>query len=470
MAGRIGILMVMMWICLLCLPTTAVATVGAGEFLTITGSGVEREISFSRAELEAMSDGISQHVYSVTNNFPNNKIMYRKGVSLAELLKQAGLKESAKQLQFIAADGYARNFTYQELLIDRRYCFETGGSALEVPVIIAFADSSKGFAAMSPVELVLTMGQRVPGEQTNPWFVKYLRTIVVGTSEPGQWPQVTFTQTAEADRMTVQLHHTNFDAVKIHYTLDGTEPTINSQVYNISASYYQPALNQPIVVPEKAEIKAIAIGAGKTNSAVMAATISRGAGGSFTDLDDYQWARPAIEELATKGIIRGMSSSRFVPGEPLTRAQFASLMVAALGEQPAERSGSAFSDVKPGDWFYSSVEKARELGLINGYPDGSFRPEQVLSRQEMIALVVQSMQKTVGPEATRQELPASFATASRISEWAWPLVVQAEILGLLEHGHVVMDTADGLLIDAQQPAARAEAAAIVWRMLGKKNA
>lgn len=465
MVKRLCALVIAVCALLMFMSTNAFALDGNNEPLTIKGDGVSREITFSRAELEAMNKGMTQIVYSVTNNFPNDKTMYRKGVALDYLLKQAGIKDSARQLKFISSDGYARTFTCQELLNDVRYYFAADGSRVKVPVMVALTDSAKGFDSMTDIEVVLTMGQRVKGEQNNPWFVKYLAVIEVSTAEPQQWAPVTFKNIATGpDNVKVELKHSNYDMVKIYYTTDGTEPTINSSVYNVSASYYQPNLNQPIAIKRNTEIRAIAIGAGKTNSAVAATTVAFD-GSLFSDLGDYPWARQAIEDLSGQGIISGMGDARFAPGESLTRAQFATMIILALGEKPLLGGNASFSDVKNIDWHYGYVEKAAKMGMIQGYPDGTFRPEQVLSRQEMITITVQAMGLKVDAGAVTDDLLAPFAAENRISDWARAYVAHAEDLGILEHGHMVTETGQGLAFDAQGQTSRAEAAMTVYLML-----
>lgn len=436
------------------------------ETLTIKGSGVEREMTFTRAELESMSDEISQHVYSITNNFPTDKVTYRKGVSLEYLLELSEIRSDAKLLRMTSSDGYSRTFTVQELLKDDRYYFAADGTKTRVPVIIAFSDSAEGFNKLSGIELALTMGQRAPGEQNNPWFVKYLRTIEVLTDQPEQWEPVTFVKTPGADGVSVELKHKTFDAVKIYYTTDGTNPDINSSVYNVSASYYQPELNKPLLITKDSEIRAIAIGPGKLNSETSVTVISF-KGPVFTDLGNYPWARIAIEELAEKGVINGMGNSRFAPEEPLTRAQFSTMIVLALGDRAANEGPAPFNDVKTGDWHFGYVKKAVELGLIHGYTDGSFRPDAKLSREEMLTIIVQAMGVKFGPDDSEKYLNY-FEKESRISDWARGYVGYAEHSGLLEHGHIVKETDKELSFDAQMQASRAEAALTVYRMLNNR--
>lgn len=436
-----------------------------GEALIIKGDGVSREMVFSRAELEGMSTGMVQVKYSATNNFPTDKLMYRKGIRLDYLLQKAGIKDDAQLLTCIASDGYARTFTVKELLEEERYCFAADGSKAKVPVMVALADSSKGFDSLDEIEMVLTMGQRVKEEQNNPWFVKYLQTIEVSTASPEQWPPVTFKNIAAGpDDVKIELKHSNFDMVKIYYTTDGSDPYINSDVYNVSASYYQPQLNQPVPVKGNTEIRAVAVGAGKIPSEIASTKITFDEAAVFSDMTGYDWALQAVEELNAQGIINGMGDSRFAPQESLTRAQFATMMILALGEEPYGGSRSTFSDVESKDWYYGYVEKAAEMGLIKGYPEGSFQPQKDLSREEMLTVIVQAL--GVKPESST-ELLAPFASESRISDWARSYVAQAEALGILEHGHMVTEKNNGLFLDARGSSTRAEAAVTVYLMRGK---
>ncbi|MDD3350822.1 MAG: S-layer homology domain-containing protein, partial [Eubacteriales bacterium] len=426
------------------------------EKLFLRGDGISKELQFTRSELAAMTEEVVQKEYSSTNNFPSTKTMYRKGILLESLLTLAGIKDSAEKLTFTSSDGYARTFTVKELLEDKRYVFAADGSRQEVPLMIAFSDSPKGFDSLSDMELTLTMGQRVCGEQTNPWFVKYLETIEVSTTKAEQWAAPTFTKSVGAEGVSVTPNHTNLDMLKIYYTTDGSQPTLDSQVYNVSATYYQPQINLPILVSKDTEIRAIAIGAGKEDSPVATTAVSFG-GSRFTDLSGYAWAKIAIEDLAEKKIINGMGGTRFAPEQTLTRAQFATMMVLAMGESKGLATGSTFSDVTSADWFAPYVNKAAEKGWIKGYKDGTFGPEKTLSREEMAVILVQVLQKDPAGSVTQEQLKP-FAAEKRISNWALPYVAWAESLGLIEHGHMAMETAEGLSYNSQQKALRAEAA------------
>jgi len=136
-----------------------------------------------------------------------------------------------------------------------------------------------------------------------------------------------------------------------------------------------------------------------------------------------------------------------------------------LGEKPQTGTDSRFADINGSEWYYGYVEKAAALGMIKGYPDGTFRPDNVLSRQEMLTILVQAMKANSGTETADANLPAPFTGETRISDWARTYVYQAESLGLLEHGYMVLETAQGLSFNAEMQANRAEAAFTVYRML-----
>ncbi|MCL1906270.1 MAG: hypothetical protein FWG06_04630, partial [Clostridiales bacterium] len=183
------------------------------ETLTIKGDGVERELTYSRAELEAITPVRERHTYSLANNFPTEKTEYAAGISLSYLLEQAGLKDTARLLTFTASDGYKREFTVEELLYAPRYYFPKEGEKQPVPALICLQSSANGFEGLNDTEFKLIMGQRAKGEQTNPWFVKNLSLIEVSCEKPEQWPQVTFDRVSGPDGVTLQLSHENINAV-----------------------------------------------------------------------------------------------------------------------------------------------------------------------------------------------------------------------------------------------------------------
>ncbi|MFD0714763.1 S-layer homology domain-containing protein [Paenibacillus sp. GCM10027626] len=106
---------------------------------------------------------------------------------------------------------------------------------------------------------------------------------------------------------------------------------------------------------------------------------------TFADLGDVQWAKDSIERLASKLIVSGTGDTSFAPRAVISRAEFAALLMRGLG---IEESGETnrFTDVTPGKWYSGIVSAAVQAGLIGGYADGSFRPGDGITREEMAVM------------------------------------------------------------------------------------
>jgi N-acetylmuramoyl-L-alanine amidase len=110
----------------------------------------------------------------------------------------------------------------------------------------------------------------------------------------------------------------------------------------------------------------------------------------FTDISGH-WALDAVLRLKEQGLVGGVGG-RFEPGRPLTRAELVAFLSrlfpeAFAGRAQAENSFS-FSDVLPQHWAYTLLQKASEAGYLKGYPDGTLRPDQPVTRAEASAVFV----------------------------------------------------------------------------------
>ena len=222
--------------------------------LEIFGEGVTTPLKLTQAELEAMEQ--YEHVYSTINTWPTKRWYIARGVKLRDLLSLAGFKEKeATLIKFIAADDYEMTLTVKELLVDKRYYFPglkenhpTDGSipgssegAVEVEPIISLvaAEDSEDPEEMDDRNApMLVLGQRAVTEQTWLLFVKYIKKIEVLTTPLEKWdaPKVNIPDgTALPPGTQLKLENKNTDADKIYYTTDGSEPTLNSPMFNWSA-------------------------------------------------------------------------------------------------------------------------------------------------------------------------------------------------------------------------------------------
>ena len=107
---------------------------------------------------------------------------------------------------------------------------------------------------------------------------------------------------------------------------------------------------------------------------------------NFSDVSADKWYNNAVSTLCHMGVLGGYSDGTFRPNAPITRAEFAKIAVSFL-----QANGSAvysyFTDVKTTDWFAPYVTAAKDSSLIEGYSDGSFKPENRITRAEACTIV-----------------------------------------------------------------------------------
>lgn len=181
---------------------------------------------------------------------------------------------------------------------------------------------------------------------------------------------------------------------------------------------------------------------------------------TFDDIKEHK-NQTAIESLASRGIIDGMDDVSYCPENTMTRAQFATIVVRALGVP--ERDGYNFADVNENDWFYSYVNTAYHYGIINGVSDTEFNPEGEISREEMVTMTARAaklcgMMTDYNEESIRNTL-AEFPDYITVSDWAMPAMAFCYYEKLLDGS--VMN------IEPKTKITRAEMAQLLYNMLGK---
>lgn len=107
----------------------------------------------------------------------------------------------------------------------------------------------------------------------------------------------------------------------------------------------------------------------------------------FIDVDDSFWAKDAIDYMSALGIMDGFPDNTFKPDQPLTRAQIAVLLVKAKGFDVASGEATMFYDLPAGHWAAPYVNVAVKRKYIAGYPDTSFQPARALTRAEGVAIL-----------------------------------------------------------------------------------
>ncbi|MDO5712941.1 MAG: S-layer homology domain-containing protein [Tissierellia bacterium] len=105
----------------------------------------------------------------------------------------------------------------------------------------------------------------------------------------------------------------------------------------------------------------------------------------YSDVIQDKWYADAVNYLSHKGIIKGYGDGTFRPNQEITRAEFAA--IASRYEKYGGTGGKTFPDVKENHWAAEDINSAAGAGWINGYPDGKFKPEQKITRAEVVTIV-----------------------------------------------------------------------------------
>lgn len=105
---------------------------------------------------------------------------------------------------------------------------------------------------------------------------------------------------------------------------------------------------------------------------------------TFSDVNDGMWCNTAISTMAKLGVVKGRTAERFDPNAPITRAEFAA--ICARFDTSKRDGDSNFTDIS-GHWAEAEIERAASLGWIMGYTDGTFRPENYITRAEAMTMI-----------------------------------------------------------------------------------
>ena len=195
----------------------------------------------------------------------------------------------------------------------------------------------------------------------------------------------------------------------------------------------------------------------------MDGTCSRETDAVFPAADRYldtegHWAESSICRMTELGAMNGVEKYRFAPDVKVSRAMFVTVLCRLFGTEDGQFE-SVFSDVKVGDWYAPYVNWAAANGMVMGYDDGTFRPNDLLTREQMAAVLVRYYEKFgfALPDETETE---DFSDTEKINEWAKNAVEAARRSGLLNG----RETGE---FDPAGAATRAEMCAILCRLYEK---
>ena len=176
----------------------------------------------------------------------------------------------------------------------------------------------------------------------------------------------------------------------------------------------------------------------------------------FSDLQNH-WARLFIEALAKQGIVKGFPDQTFRPNQAMTRAEFAAIAVKAFS-RPSKRQYINFLDVSANHWATPAIKKSYEAEFLSGYPDRRFRPEDKITRIQAIIALVSGLGITATTDI-KAELPNLYQDANFIPDYA------ADKLAIATTAGMVVNYPNLKLLRPLEFATRGDIAALIYQAL-----
>jgi len=181
----------------------------------------------------------------------------------------------------------------------------------------------------------------------------------------------------------------------------------------------------------------------------------------FSDTHEGYWSYDAIMALKKEGILAGYPDGTFKPDENVTRAEFAAMITKALGIRgKKDFSVTNYNDLSPKHWAYRDIETATHYGLMIGTPENNFMPNGQVKRVEVIMTIMSALNlRELTPEQAREYL-SEYKDLDELPEWALTRTGKAQQLNAI----VVRPWEQGLLMP-ERAATRGELAVFLYKMM-----
>ncbi len=182
----------------------------------------------------------------------------------------------------------------------------------------------------------------------------------------------------------------------------------------------------------------------------------------YTDMDENHWAYQSIKFLTEVGVVVGYPDGTYKPDIPVTRAEFASMAIKALGQESTNVTQEIhFDDITPEFWAYDIIQKAVYFDLIPDAKNESYRPFDSVTRAEAINIAVNALTTNqISQEKAEDIISKAYDDYTQMPAWYLMAAAKAHVLDLV----VVMPGREGKM-EANRPANRAEVAMILYKMM-----
>ncbi len=250
------------------------------------------------------------------------------------------------------------------------------------------------------------------------------KTVTVTTPTGEITTDVTLGRNTESVQVAVPVDNANSGMVAVIIKPDGTEEIIRDSVVVDGEVIFDLDENAKVKIANKAK--------------------------SFVDMPGH-WAKSDVDFVSARDLFNGVSNTHFAPDATMTRGMMATVLYRLDGEGKVDKAVD-FSDVAADDWFAAAVGWAAEIGMINGYTDGTFGPNRSITREELVVMIY----RYAGAPAVEGQDMEKFDDAASVSDWATAAMTWA-----IQNGIINGKTAS--TIDPKGDATRAEVSAVLQR-------
>ncbi|MEH2241342.1 S-layer homology domain-containing protein [Nostoc sp.] len=181
---------------------------------------------------------------------------------------------------------------------------------------------------------------------------------------------------------------------------------------------------------------------------------------AFNDVPNNFWGRRFIDVLSSRGILKGFPDYSFRPNQPVNRAEFAAILQKAFDQEPS-KTAIAFQDVPAKFWATPAIDQAISAGFLKGYPKKTFKPQQNISRVQVLVALVSGL-NLKAPTSPNQILSV-YKDAKDIPTYASSKIAAATANGL------VVNYPNPQILAPNKVASRAEVAAMIHQALVKRG-
>ena len=203
---------------------------------------------------------------------------------------------------------------------------------------------------------------------------------------------------------------------------------------------------------------AFALSLGITSTAIIPVlSVPASAQSSLSDIQGH-WAQSCIQSLAQRNIVNGYPDGSFRPNASVTRAEYATLVGSAFPNAPRNQSARSFQDVRSDYWAYNAIRTATQTGFLSGYPDGRFQASQNIPRAQVLVSLGNGLNYRPNG-SVNAILDRNFSDAGSIPSYARSTIAAAT------QNQLVVNYPNVQYLNPNQTATRADVAAFLCQAL-----